>query len=90
MIKSSHSRTPKKWLGNTILYMTGDTWIVLERRDDKKDKPLVCNGYNYNKKKILLFLLTKGMGSVEKRGGANEVRFPDKYGNLCICHVSRP
>ena len=49
MIKSSHSRTPKKWLESTMLDMPGGTWIVLEGRDEKEHVPLVCIGYKYNK-----------------------------------------
>ena len=89
MIKSSHSRTPKKWLESTMLDMPGGTWIVLEGRGAKGDVPLVCIGYKYNKKKTLVFLTTKGAGSTEK-GDPYEARSPDKYRNLCVRHVSRP
>ena len=89
MIKSSHSCTSKNWLESTILYMPCGTWIVLEGRDEKEDVSLVCISYKYNKKKSLVFLTTTGAGSTEK-GEPYEVRFPDKYGNLCVCHVSRP
>ena len=51
-----------------MLDMTGGTWIVLEGRDEREDVPLVCIGYKYNKKKTLVFLTTKGAGSIEKRG----------------------
>ena len=40
-------------------------------------------------KKTLVFLTTKGAGSTEK-GEPCKVGFPDKYGNLCVRHVSRP
>ena len=72
-----------------MLDMTGGTWIVLEGRDEREDVPLVCIGYKYNKKKTLVFLTTKGAGSTEKEE-PYEVRFPDKYGNLCVRHVSMP
>ena len=86
MIKSSHSRTPKKWFKSTMLDMPGGTWIVLEGRDGIEDVPLVYIGYKYNKKKTLIFLTTKGAGSTEK-GEPYKARFPDKYGNLCVRHV---
>ena len=72
-----------------MLDMPGGTWIVLEGRDEKEDEPLVYIGYKYNKKKTLLFFTAKGAGSTEKRQ-PYLVRFSDKYGNLCVRHVSRP
>ena len=63
--------------------------IVLGGRDEKEEVPLVCIGYKYKKKKTLVFLTTKGAGSIEK-GEPYEARFPDNYENLCVCHVSRP
>ena len=50
MIKPSHSRTPKKWLDNTMSDMPGGTWIIMEDIDEKEDLPLICIGYKYNKK----------------------------------------
>ena len=89
MIKTSHSRTPKKWLEKTMRNMPGGTWIVMEGIDEKEDLPLICIGYKYNKKKTLVFLMTKGAGSTEK-GEPYEARFPDKFGNLCVRYVARP
>ena len=89
MIKTSHSRTPKKWLERTMSDMPGGTWIVMEGQDEKENVPLICIGYKYNKKKTLVFLTTRGAGSTTK-GEPYEARFPDKYGNLCVRHIARP
>ena len=59
-IKMVHSRTPKKFLEETMKDFLGGTWIVMEGRPEKEDVPLVCVGYTYNLNKVLVFLLTKG------------------------------
>ena len=69
--------------------MPGGAWIVLEGRDKKECVHLVLIGYKYNKKKTLVFLTTKGAGCTDK-GETYHARFPDKYGNLCVNHFSRP
>ena len=65
MIKTSHLRTPKKWLEKTMRNMPGGTWIVMEGIDEKEDLPLIYIGYKYNKKP-LVFFMTKGVGTTEK------------------------
>ena len=89
IIKTAHSRSPKKWLDQTMNDMPGGTWIVLEGTTEELNCKLVCIGYKYNKKTVLTFVLTRGAGSSEP-GDPYEARFPDKYGNLCVRHVARP
>ena len=89
LIKTVHSRSPKKWLENAMIDYPGGTWITMEGTTEKTGTDLVIIGYKYNKKKVLTFVMTRGVGSTEK-GEPYEARFPDKYGNLCIRHVARP
>ena len=89
MIKTRHSRSPKKFLEDKMKEMPGGTWIVLEGRAEKEGVDLVSLGYKYNKKKVLTFVYSKGAGS-SAAGKPYEARFPDKYGNVCIRHVARP
>ena len=37
----------------------------------------------------MVFIMTRWAGSIEK-GERYKARFPDRYGNLCICYVARP
>ena len=69
--------------------MPGGTWIVLEGLARKEGVDLVSLGYQYNKKKVLTFVYSKGAGS-SAVGKPYDARFPDKYGNVCIRHVARP
>ena len=89
MVKTAHSRSPKKFLDETMKDFPGGTWITLEGRAQKEGIDLVCVGYKYNKKTVLTFVFTKGAGSTAP-GESYEARFPDKYGNVCVRHVSRP
>ena len=87
MIKTAHSKSPKKFLEEQMASYPGGTWITMEAKVEGID--LVCIGYKYNKKKVLTFVLTKGAGS-SKPGEPYEAKFPDKFGNVCIRHISRP
>ena len=89
LVKTAHSRSPKKFLDETMKDFPGGTWITLEGRAQKEGIDLVCAGYKYNKKTVLTFVFTKGAGSTAP-GESYEARFPDKYGNVCVRHVSRP
>ena len=61
----------------------------MEGLAEKEDVPLVCIGYKFNLKKVLVFLSTKGAGSTQP-GGRYLAKFPDKFGNLCTREVARP
>ena len=89
MVKTAHSRCPKKFLEDTMKEFPGGTWITMEGRAEKEDVQLICIGYKYNKKKVLTFVMTRGAGSTA-HGQPYEARYPDKYGNVCCRHVSRP
>ena len=87
IVKTSHSRTPKKFLEETMQTFPGGTWITLTAELD--GVKLISIGYKYNKKTVLTFLATQGAGTTIE-GDPYEARFPDQYGNLCVRHVSRP
>jgi len=89
MVKTAYSRSPKKFLEETMKDFPGGTWITMEGRPEKEEVNLVCVGYKYNKKKVLTFVMTKGAGST-RMGEPYKARYPDKYGNVCCRHVSRP
>ena len=59
------------------------TWIKLEATPVKENVPLICIEYKYNKKKVLTFDMTKGAGK-STDGETYEVRFSDKYSNVCV------
>ena len=88
-IKNGHSRVPRAFLEDQMKDFPGGTWIVLEGHAEKEDVDLVCIGYKYNKKKVLIFVTTKGAGSTNP-GEPYVARFPDKFGNVCSREVGRP
>ena len=67
----------------------GDTWIVMKGCSEKEDVPLVCVGYKYNLKKVLVFLSTKGARSTQP-GEHYLAKFPYKFGDVCTREVVRP
>ena len=66
LIKPAHSRSLKKWLKETMVDYPGGTWITMEGKTEKTGTNLVIIGYKYNKKKVLTFVMTRGVGSTEK------------------------
>ena len=89
LVKTAHSRSPKKFLKETMKDFPGGTWITLEVRAQKEEIDRFSVGYKYNKKTMLTFLFTKGSGSTAP-GESYEARFLDKYGNVCVRHMPRP
>ena len=87
VVKTAHSRSPKKFLDEQMKDMPGDKWIVLGATVDKER--LLCVGYKYNKKNILIYMCSRGAGSTEP-GIPYEARLPDKYGDICTRRVARP
>ena len=66
LIKTAHSRSPKKWLEETMIDYLGGTWITMYGCTEKTGSALVIIEYEYNKKKFLTFVMTRGAGSIEK------------------------
>ena len=88
-IEIAHSSTPKKILEETMKDFPGGTWIVMEGHAEIEDVLLVCIGYKYNLKKVLLCLSTKGVGSTQP-GEPYLAKLPDEFGNVCARDVARP
>ena len=61
----------------------------MEGHAEKEDVPLVCIGYSYNIKKILVFLSAKGAGSTQL-GELYLAKFPHKFGNVCKTELVWP
>jgi len=78
MVKTAYSRSPKKFLEETMKDFPGGTWITMEGKPEKEEVESVCVGYKYNKKKVLTFVMTKGAGST-RPGEPYQARYPDKY-----------
>ena len=62
VIKTAHSRSPKKFFEETMADFPGGTWMVMEGRAEKEGVDLISVGYKYNKRKVLTFVMTKGAG----------------------------
>ena len=50
----------------------------MEEYAENEGAPLVCFGYKYNVKKLLIFITTKGAGSTQP-GQPYLAKFPDKF-----------
>ena len=60
-VKTAHSRSPKKWMEETMKDMPGGVWITMAGECKRTGVELFCLGYKYNKKKVLVFMCTKGV-----------------------------
>ena len=56
VVKTAHSRFPKKFLEEKMKEFPGGTWIVFKGRGKQTNKELVAIGYKYNTKKVLQFI----------------------------------
>ena len=45
--------------------MTSSMWIVLEGKPEKEGIDLICAGYNYNNKRVLVFVIIRGAESTK-------------------------
>ena len=77
------------WLEEQMKDFPGGTWIVLKGRT-KKLIDLITIGYKYNKKKVLIFVLTKGAGSTKAGGTPYEARYTNAFGNVHVRYTLRP
>ena len=83
IIKTAHTRSPKKFFEGKMADFPGGTWIVMEGRAEKEEVDLVCVGYKYNKRKVLTFVLTKGAGNLQKWFRKKKIE-----SNTCFCFVA--
>ena len=82
VIKTGHSRYPKKYLEEKMDGFPGGTWVVLRGKCKRSGVELVAIGYRYNSKKVLHFVITVGAGRTSK-GAAYQMKFNDAHGNVC-------
>ena len=64
VVKTSHSGYSKAFLEDQMKSYPAGSHLVLETRT-KEEIDLIAIGYKYNKKKIMLFICTKGCGHTE-------------------------
>ena len=88
-VKMGHGRFPKKFLEEEMKEMPGGCWVVMEGRAEREGVDLVALGYKYNKKKVLLFVMTKGAAST-RAGDPYKAKYNDAYGNVLTRDVARP
>ena len=86
VVKTAHSRLPKKFLEHEMKYMPGGCWIILEGRTKKEEVDLVSIGYKYNRKKVLVFVCSKDAATT----AAYFAKFPDSFGHVYVCQVAWP
>ena len=60
VIKTNHSKFPKKWLETTMKDWPPGSHLVLEATHEGVD--IIACGYKYNKRKVCCFVFTKGAG----------------------------
>lgn len=88
-VKTAHGRFPKKFLEEEMAEMPGGCWVVMEARAEREGVDLVAMGYKYNKKKVLLFVMTRGAAST-RAGRPYKAKYNDAYGNVLSRDVARP
>ena len=86
VVKTNHSKYPKKWLEDTMKEWPPGSHIVLEARQHGVDV-LAC-GYKYNKRKVCCFVFSKGSGHTEA-GRCYEAKWKDNNGNTMTQDVPR-
>ena len=88
-MKITNSRTPEKFLEDTLMDFPRDSSNVLEGHAAKEDIPLVCICHKYNLEKMLVFISTKGDGSTQT-GEPYFAKVPDKSSNVCTREAPWP
>ena len=87
VVKTSHSRYPKKWLEATMKDWPLGSHIVLEAVHD--GVVVQACGYKYNKCKVCCFVFTQGAGHTEP-GRCYEAKWKDDNGNTMTRDVAHP
>jgi hypothetical protein len=87
-IKQYHSLFSKEYIGYVLKDAPGSVHILL-KGTTKVEVSLVALGYQYSRKTVLHFILTKNGGS-SKPGVPYIIKYTDSFGNICICNVDCP
>jgi hypothetical protein len=88
-LKTSIKFTPYNELIEKMADFPSGSYLVMECTTPKDQHQLICIGYKYNARKVLVFLGTKNAGST-KLGEPYIARFPDANGNVAQRSVPRP
>jgi hypothetical protein len=88
-LKTSTKHTPYQELIDKMADFPSGSYLVLECTTPKQQHKLICIGYKYSARKVLVFLGTKSAGST-KPGEPYIARFPDANGNVAQRSVPRP
>ena len=90
MVKTAHSRYPRKFLNDNMMDFPGGTWVTMRGKCKRSGVELVAIGYKYNSKKVLTFITTVGAGSTEKGENPYKMKYNDEFGNVCYRDIPRP
>ena len=66
LVKMARSRSPKKWLEETMVEFPDGVWITMMEGKTKAGIDLLSIGYDYNTKKVLTFIVSEGVGSTKE------------------------
>ena len=87
VIKTNHSRYPKKWLEETMSEWPPGSHLVLEATH--RGVVVYACGYKYNKRKVCCFIFSKGSGHTQP-GRCYEAKWKDEFGNTMTRDIPRP
>ena len=88
VVKTAHSRFPKKFLLQTMQHWPAGSHLLLQATT-REDIELCAVGCKCNKRKVMMFLFTKGAGHTEP-GAPHEAKWKDEHGMNAVRHVPRP
>jgi hypothetical protein len=89
ILKTNHSRFPRKWTETTMKDWPAGSHIVLEGRATREGVNLIAIGYKYNSRKSLCFICHKDAGSTECPD-FYEAKWKDGNSNTESRRVPRP
>ena len=87
VVKTNHSRYPKKWLEHTMKEWPPGSHLVLQA--EYEGVVMFACGYKYNKRKVCCFISTEGAGHTEE-GRCYKAKWKDENGNTMTRDVPRP
>ncbi len=87
-VKTAHKHYPKAWLEEKMKDMGAGTWLCLKATTPGDEVPLIAVSYKYNKKRVLLFIMTEGAGST-RPGAPYNCQFRNKNG-IVVKKVPHP
>jgi len=86
-VKQNEAFYPKQIINEALNDAPGGVHVVLSGQYNGTN--LICTGYRYSRKTILYFVMSENAGSTMP-GSPYEMKYTDRYGNLCARNVERP